>query len=127
MRSIYIVAEYRKQTGWASAFCATGLVQRSHAIHIGRRAPYIADIPTEIVHLFYLFNLIHYRVFAAALNETTLLHRNGAKTATAEASAVNGHAVSDHFVSRNGWFFIVARVGKTGVRERIDPVQFFGR
>ena len=117
------------QTARTHALVANSRVLSSHTVHIGRRPSEIGNISFEIMHLRNFADFLQYRLLAARCDELSLVRRDGAESASAEASAVHVHRMPYHLVGRYPLPFIT-RMRQTGichVKRLVDLLGCHGR
>ena len=117
MVGVQVLTDVRLYASRAHALLTETLIFAFHAIHISRRTAEVGDITFEIFHLKDLLHLSHDRLLAARCDELALMRRYGTKRASAEASAMNIHRMTNHFVSRNYAAFRIFRMRQSSVRQ----------
>ena len=121
---VHVVTDLGREAAGACALLATARVAAAHVVHVGARAAQVGDGACKAVHLGNQIHFAQYAFAAAARDKLSLVRVDGAKTATAEATAVRVDAELDHVERRHVAAFLVTRVRFTGVRVFKTFVEF---
>ena len=102
------------------------LIPATHSVHIGRRRSDVGDITLEVGHGNNLAHLLENRTLRARVDKLTLVRRDGAERAAAEAATMNVYRVLNHLPRRDITLTAIARMWRALIGKVERVVELLG-